>query len=557
MIRSIYLLLLILTLPLSAMANRVSEVEDYYTERISKFLQSRFPHQPFTVIVIVDVDKVDAKKAKAENLPYFDIVEKEQDIWNKSDVPLSTLISYVDKVAIKVDLETDMDANELNSLHNQLFEYLKLSTSSDKIEVNKIKPKPMLQAPGSSVSWWVYGAIGLISFLSLLSLLQWSVRSLVKGLSTPLSELGKATQNLSSPNLGAGLSPAETSLPMSGHRNDSSYESRRMFKELFEENKDLFERPTIEVMEFLEEEGAHNPMALTSLFAEIKKDKLKEFFAYGTGQWWYRTLSTAPQITNDSLDVLFKLHKLKIKNQLTSPTQTVVDAEMKDFAVILNRLNESQIESLLKPFPFQTAIPILHLLPKSKAMKVCKNLFPGSWAQFIDPNQPKGKISNQQVKQIQQKALELLPLRNTQSLEAFFSDIEIEKYLDVANTWDEREFYKALTDNSNIKKVRTPFYKLFDLTTEDFNSLLQQIPVHDLVYILPDCERAEGNRIFEQLTERQRFRLRELMKRASAEKIPFEKKIAVKNQIRHLIFLIEKRSPPQDSPLETQDTKAA
>lgn len=509
--KHIYLLIAIaLLLPQATWANRVSEVEDYYTERTSKFIQSRFPNQPFTVLAVVSIDKNESKKSQSENLPYFDVVDKEQDIWSKPDLPLSTLISYVDKVTIKVDLETTMEANELNALHNQLFEFLKLSTASDKIEINKIAPKPVVLAPKEeATNWWkfILGMVGA-GLVGLFILMQWSVRSLIKGLSTPISEIGKSTQSLASQNFSAAAVPK--SISSSNYaKSDSSYESRRLYKEVFEETKDLFERPSIDLMDFLEEEGALNPIAMTALFAEMKKEKLKELFAFGVGDWWFTSLATPPQVTGESLEVLHKLHRLKIKNQLSASTP-LTDSETKDFALILNRLSENELETVLKPLSYQSAAPILHLLPVNKSMRACKKLFPGNWAQFIEPQNTKSKISPTTIKQIQQKSLEIKPLRSTQSIETFFNDSEIEKYLDNANTWDEREFYKALSEQSPIHKKRLPFYKFFDLNQEQFNLVLQEISVQELSLILPDCERVEGHKIFEGLTERQRFRLREI-----------------------------------------------
>jgi hypothetical protein len=547
------LVAILILIPAHSWANRVSEVEDYYTERTSKFIQSRFPNQPFTVLAIVNIEKPEAKKSQAENLPYFDIVDKEQDIWSKSDVPLSTLISYVDKVAIKVDLETDMEANELNALHNQLFEFLKLSTASDKIEIRKIAPKPIVPGPiQEAVNWWkfILGMVGA-GLIGLFILMQWSVRSLIKGLSTPISEIGKSTQSLASQNFSAAAAP-KRAMALSNSTSDSSYESRRLYKEVFEETQDLFERPSIDLMDFLEEQGSLNPVSMTALFAEMKKEKLKELFAFGVGDWWFSALATAPQVTDESLEVIHKLHRLKIKNQMVT-TPSLADAETKDFALILNRLNEEELETVLRAYPYQTAAPILHLLPVNKSMRVCKKLFPGNWAQFIEPQATKPKISASTLKQVQQKSLELKPLRDTDSIDTFFNESELEKYLDSANTWDEREFYKALSPQSPIHQKRTPFFKFFDLSPEQFNRTLQEIPVQDLSLILPDCERVEGHKIFESLTDRQRFRLREIFAQQPKGNIILEQKIEAKLRIRSVMEAVLSQASQQPE----EEVKAA
>jgi hypothetical protein len=532
-------------LPQLAWANRISEVEDYYSERASKFIQSRFPNQPFTVIALVSVDKSDSKKSQSENLPYFDVVDKEQDIWSKADVPLSTLISYVDKVSIKVDLETDMEANELNALHTQLFEFLKLSTSSDKIEINKIKPRPVVATPkeeGTNWSKLILGMIG-VGLVGLFILMQWSVRSLIKGLSTPISEIGKSTQSMASQNLSSALtsnSPIAKNSSTGAFSGDSSYESRRLYKEVFEETKDLFERPNIDLMDFLEEQGSKNPIAMTALFAEMKKEKLKELFSFGVGDWWFTALATPPHVNGDSLEVLHKLHRLKIKSQLSSHTP-LNEVETKDFALILNRLDENELATVLKPHSFQTSEPLLHLLPKNKSMRVCKKLFPGNWAQFIEPKTAKQKISSSTIKQVQQKSLEIKPLRNTQAIDTFFNESEIEKYLDHANTWDEKEFYSALSAESPIRSRRQPFYTFFELGPEKFNLVLQELAIPELALILPDCERVESHKLFEALTERQRFRLREVFAQQKREGVRLENKIATKEKIRTLVEAVQQK----------------
>lgn len=534
----ITLFLMMLLAPAMSWANRVAEVEDYYSERVSKFIQSRFPNQAFTVMTLVDVAKPAKSESKSTSLPYLEIVDKETDIWSKADVPLSTLVSYVDKVSIKVDLENDLDANELNLLHTQLFEYLKLSSATDKIEIKKMIVPVKPQDKNKQTNWWLLGsAIAAASLFVLFMLVSWGIRSLVKGLSTPLSEIGKSAQHLANNPIANTTSFQEQkSLGTTAGRSDSSYESRRLFKEMFEENKEVFEKPSLEILDFLENEGRQNPASLTALFVEIKKDNLRDLFSFGTGDWWFEALAQPPQITDSSLDVLYRVHQLKIKNQFADGKKWVVDSDLKDFPLILNRLSENQLETILKGYSFSEVAPLLRCLPKSKGMKVCKSLFPGNWAQFLDIPSGKEKISSSMAKQIQTKALQLYPLRDVKSIETFFNQVEIERYLDNSNTWDEREFYKALAPDSSIKQKRQPFYALFDLPPEAFKALVESVSIQDWALVLRDCERQESSKIFDVLTERQRFALRELLKNSHPNKTNSELKALTKLRIVNLMI---------------------
>ncbi len=521
----------------SAHADRVAEVEDYYTERTSKFIQSRFPSQAFTVIVLVEAQRSQNKKEKAENLPYFDAVEKEHDVWNKAEVPLSTLISFVDKVSIKVELESAMEEKEVQILQAQLFDYLKLSTASDKIEIIKIPLRPsnqVKQEAPAPTNWWLWAGFAIALMSLFFAFMQWSVRSLIKGLSQPLADLNKSSQTLATHGFNSRESSPTTS-SWSGTQNssDSSYESRKMFKELFTETKILFENPTLELMEFLEEEGQRNPAAMSVVFAELDKESLKDLYAYGTGDWWYYALATPPQVSPAAIDVIFKIHKLKIKNELS--TSVPMDADLKDFSIVLNRLNDEELAQVLKPSGYMPSSFVLQLLAKNKAMRICKNIYPGNWAQFVDPLSPKGKMNSQQMKELKKEALKVRPLREMKAVDAFFSEIEIEKYLDMASTWDEREYYKVLKEDSRTKKSRVPFFNLFEISKEAFGEILQEISLDEIALIYGDCEIKECARFYEQLTERQRFRLKEILNQK--EKVPFadEAKRGVKNKVRLLL----------------------
>ncbi len=542
-----------------AHASRITEIEDYFTERTSEFIKHRYPNRPYTVYVKAEADEESTtrnKKIQSTQLPYMDSMEGQTDFWSRKDIPLSTLITYLDSVVIRVDIDANLSQNEINEIHNQMFEYLKLSNASDRIEIRKMDWISNSEAVERRM--WIIGGIAapFVLMLVFFLLTSFGVRSLVKGLSGPITEIGKSTQNFAANalTLASGRTDqsqkniSNSSDGSYGPSNDSNYELRKAFKELVSDNLNLFSQPTPDLIDFLEREGKSSPEAMGSILSMLDRDTLKNLFQFGYGDWWFDALAHHSGPTNEAISILNKVGFLKMRQQFNETSKRPIDARIKDLSLILNRLNSQELETVARQYNLKKILPIFSLLSKEKCMRACKQAYPGEWGSIIlDQNVsvPDFEIAQE----IQKKALQIKPLRDEKMVENFFVNLDYQRYLDGAHTKDEKEFYRALPESSPLKK-RTPFYSIFESGPELLKEITADVALNDWALAMKDCERIDSIKIFDLLSERQRYFLRNMITSTKNGDIILEEKIQAKRRILAVYLekknIMELKNKPQD-----------
>lgn len=534
-----------------AEASRVPEIEKFYADRVSEILSRRFPDKPFTVFVTVDTGKremdrralFERTKNSGYKLPYTEWEAEELDIWERVDVPLGTLIAHLQGVKIDVKVDSSLIESEVEDLKQAISSQLRLDNRSDMVSIARVnwsEGEKREQLYFQAMQWGV-GIFALFVVFFLLARL--SVRHLVKGLSKPIQEIGLNTKRFTDEalNLASDLSLGQNHQNMrevnpehgdeDGLFGSSLLEVRKNGLELLDRNRDLFQFPDAHLLEFLEKRGSEDPKVMGSVLAELNEGELLEIFRYGKGDWWFVALSNPGVMNSKSLKILSEVDRLRMRRHFaqSSDSHKGSDAEVKAL-LVLSRLSEEQLAEICQNKSHQEVFPVLAHLPRRQALAAAKSAFPGHWASFLEYNESSAEMKPEILKSLAQKAVETCPLRNKDEIREFFSELDTATYLDSASPSDERDFYKVLPANSQIKKFRFPFYQLLEGETDVLKTLGPVLNVSEWAQVMFECDEREREKIFTHLPERLSYQVRQTLK--SLEK----------SQIDHLIVARGRRS---------------
>lgn len=508
-----------------AHASRVTELEQYYIDRVTDILKTRFPEKPFTVFVAVDTGREESNRKQTRRtegtktqLPFLEMDQEQLEIWDRPDIPLGTLISELRAVDIDVKIDSSMTDSEIDELKTSLVKQLRLDDRSDKIQITRMTWTDIDKYKNIR---WIGGTIGL-SLLLIFGLFWFlarlSVGNLVRGLAKPLAELGQNTKafaqealHLASDNGTSSKTPAfsgdsekEEELSLG----NNILELRKAALQVLERNMAIFEKPDARLMELLERKGAEEPHVMGSILAELNEKALKALFKFGWGNWWFVALSQPGPLTGKSVQILSEIDKLRLRRQFLESEAAKTD-ELREAGLALCRLNSFELAEVFKDTPIEKAEPVLNLLPKSNGLAVAKQIFPGQWALFVQSNRKSESLDENLVKYLVMQSYQIKALRDESEVGVFFADLDFANYLDSASPRDERDFYTVLPVNSRIAMERIPFFQVFDSATDVKRTLGPLLNVRDWALVLFNCDIQDRNSLMEQFSERLRFQINE------------------------------------------------
>lgn len=518
-----------------AHASRVGEIEEYFIAKTSGILKSRFPEKPFLVFVKVAV--ADAKDGRAvreftkgdqtTRIPYLDVDEQSDvDFWSRTDIPLGTLINFVQKINVKIQIDSSVRDEEVFDLKNQLIEQLNLKQGVDTLEIAKRDWTSRDRMDRYLNILYMACAITFLVFLILFTISKLSIRSLIQGISKPISEIGKSTQAFANSALNM-VSDKQYSEELNGSANlvESSNENvglnlleiRKSGLDLLIRNRSLLSHPDAELMSFIERKGSENPAQMGAILAELDELELKTLFKYGVGNWWYLALAQPRAMSNAALAILNELDRLRLRRHFCENKESSDSHRL--FGVALNRLSIDELVDCLQGYDIDVCQPILDLLPKDLTLAVAKRLYPGRWAALLESNKTDFKVDAELLSKIEEKALVKKPLRNESEIKKFFAELDIVKYLDAASLRDEKDFYITLRDDSRIKNERMPFYLIFEGQDEIKKILGPRLSPVDWAHALHGCDDREVMELIKPFNERLQFLIAEEMQKLASHNV--------------------------------------
>ncbi|MGE0763081.1 MAG: hypothetical protein AB7N80_07380 [Bdellovibrionales bacterium] len=515
-----------------AQASRTTEIEEFYAEKVTEILKTRFPDRPFTVFVTIDTGRDEVsrredstrKEKTTTRLPHLEWEQDELDLWDRMDVPLGTLIGQLKSVKIDVSIDSSLTDSEVEELKTNLAKQLKLDAKADTITITKMN---WLQAEKYRTFSWIalFFVVALVTTMAgFWMLAKLSVKHLVQGLSKPIQDIGQSTQKFATDALSLASDMAHGAAPTSEREKDvgagndnldfgaNLLEIRKNALELINRNQDLFSRPDSRLMEFLERRGQEDPGTVGSVLAELPEPTLRTLFKYGVGNWWFVALSQPGPLTSKSIQVLSEADKLRLRRHFSEDLKLGNNDDFRRAGVIFSRLRDEELAVLFADLPIEIAQSVFELMPRTLALAVAKRMFPGQWAVFLEAKKKLKPIDPPVLVHLEKQAQEMKPLRSESQIQAFFQDLDLVNYLDLASPRDEKDFYTVLPENSAIRRERVPFFKVLEAPPQVLRILGPILTVREWALVLFGCEPYDRDKFLAAFTDRLRFQVNEAFK---------------------------------------------
>lgn len=513
-----FIILAILISPLLSEAQttmkhpRVSELEKTLTKESLDFLKGRFPGHPFMASVSIDPlfrEKNRNSEAK-ESLPYYQMSDEEVvDEWDDPALSNSVLMTRVKKIQVTLSVPSTLTDDEISELKQAMISNLGMIEARDQIEVrkrtfssNEIKEDRTVTFLGWGAFAWLLFMIGLIGVVWISANKMSNAFALAQSKS---NNSGNSAGGI--PTVAPTISDSKQDRGSgSGLAGDVRFNDPIKTREVISNSVKRLEEhsgfPTLEDMIILHKFSEENPQGLGALLAEFPTDLSHKVFSFSQGDTWLEAMNEPGDVDHHSMTLLNKLIRLQ---------RSELDKELQDLLICVWRLGDKQSD-FLKSLSKSEAMSLLHQLPPSLAIASAREVFPGAWAALLDKDFKVDKMSKDRIIQLKGVALKFAPLREWGILEKYKNDKELLSYLKTADPVTEKEIYTASGDIEMLESIRPPFYKVFELSDEQYDRYVQKISIDEWSLSFFNISRIERKGIEKRFTDKQRFRYYELLR---------------------------------------------
>lgn len=509
---------------------RVTEVEEKISQEASSYFARRFPKMPYALRVEVEPlrSKLSASEAQS-TLPYFDYEgDTEIDLWDDLSVPVSYLRNRVTKVILNVTLPSDFDESKLDSMKQDLILFLRLAPFRDDVRFERKLAPEKSEIPQH---YYIIGAL-FLSALILGAMIKWSAGTVKTTGSGGSSKESSPPSAIAS--FGSGTSqPRETSRKQSGpiSLNEVTVnDSLKIWDQARGRIKSILESgtfPTFSDLQLLDGLASIGSQKLGALLFELPADIQKNIMQFGRGELWLEAFSNPGKLDNDCLEILEKMARNRSFKAL--------NREMETLLIQIWRM-EKLSDTFIKLIPQDHAFAILDTLPKSLSLPLARRIFPGGWARLLDRKQLELVLGAEVVQGYLEKTLDVMPFYDEMMLGQYKKDREILHYLDSVNIQDEKELYEVLAVDSFVRKIRKPFYPVFDLPKDKFLDLVNKISLDTWARVTVHSSRNYIKMILDALDDKKKIIFTGFLKRMELEHIPNGEVIESRDQILSIAY---------------------
>lgn len=515
---NIMLMLVIVFLGISGFSQtskhpRVVELEKTLSKEGLEILKGRFPDKPFLVTVRIDAMMRERRapgNITKEKLPYFEIADEEVvDEWDDPAVPLLSLINRVKKIQVNLSVPNQLSDEEIAELKSSVIYNLGLLEARDSVDVIKRSWNVQTETNKFRWDWLGLGATSVFFLLAGLFLIVWGAAG----------KLSKAIQDSSvnqKGNGGGGVINAQItstggntsseskngSLGSADLRLQDPIKNREIIASGFKILQSHENFPNLEDMIVFQKAAEENPSDLGALLGEFPLDVRQKLFSYSYGNKWMEAMIDPSDVTSQSIEILNRC----LKNQ-----RNELDKEWQMLLISVWRLSDKKKE-FFNGLSTQEAFSILAHLPKSFALEAARESFPGAWGQLLDPSFNPKKLPKDKVAELNEKAVKILPLRDLAVLENYKNEKELLSFLKTSDPVAEKEIYLASGEESLLWSIRPPFFKIFELATEEYDKIVSQFRIEDWALAMFNVSRLERREIEKRMTDKQKFRYFEMLK---------------------------------------------
>lgn len=523
--------LLCVSIPIWAVEKhpRVAELEDKFKKDANNYLEARFPGLPFSVAVSIDPLRrtfTENYNIKGEVLPFYALDEEGiQDEWDDPTATLYTLTTRVKKIFITVQVPETLSQEELDEVKISLTQILRLVPARDDIEV--VKRKWTLFP---NLKTYALAAIGGIAvfLLGLFAIFYLSTKKVSTSLENVQAYLkssasGGSGGNVKLPTQSSAINKDDGgSGPKGGDiRFNDPIKMREVILMRIDdlvENKALL---SLENMRLLDEFGQSDPHALGALLILFPMELQREFFAFSNGPHWMEALAKPGALSMKTLDLLEELAHVKTSAYRENWEKLLIQIwRMEDAA-----------GQFLKSLDTEKALALLGAMPKFVSLPLARSIFPGNWASLLDPHNVFKTIDDGICKELYQASLIVKPLETFDILDVYKKDMELLQYVEMSDVRTEQEIYEAAPLDSMLKRLRPPFYVLFQQPESLLKEFHRQFDISDWALALFNVPREQRKLIEYHFSDKEKFYFIELLQGLDHNRPSLELTASIRTQI--------------------------
>jgi hypothetical protein len=494
---------------LSTKHPRVIDLEKNLSREGLELLKGRFPDKPFLMTVKIDalMRERPTGRDSGERLPYYDLSDEEVvDEWDDPSISNSALMNRVRSIYANISIPADLTDDEVAELKSTLVNNLGLIEARDKVEVVKRNWGSLDRSQNLNWKWVGTGAAAwALLMVGLFGIFWYSTSKIGKVFKETQAVSNKA--NISSQPMPA---PALTENSERKSRHSGSGDLR--FSDPIKNRESLASAirlieshsgfPNLQDMMTLHKYAEENPGELGALMSEIPFELRVRIFAGSYGPEWLQAMTEPGEVSFSCVEVL---------NRCLRHQRNDVDTDWQTLLISVWRLNEKR-KDFFRGLNQNESFAILNSLPKSMALEIAREFFPGAWGLLLDPQFQATALGQDQIKQLIQRAIAIEPYRNIKSLDKYKNEKELLGFLKISDPSTEKEIYKAAGEQSAIWSIRAPFYQIFELTAEQYEKIVPAFQIEEWALAMFNISRTERKQIEKVFTEKQRFRYFEILK---------------------------------------------
>jgi hypothetical protein len=301
--------------------------------------------------------------------------------------------------------------------------------------------------------------------------------------------------------------------------------------------------PTLADMLMLDEFGRQNPGQLGAVLAEFPVAVQQTVFGMSSNDIWLEAFHRPASLELKCLELLNTMSH-NVRDEKSMAWETLL--------INIWRLDD-QLPDYVRWMDAEQAFTVLSDLPKSMSIHVARSVFPGNWARLLDAQFRRATIGPEEIVRLSEMALRTKPLREFSVIKAYKKDLELIAYLDKASTSEEREIYVIAAPDSLIRKLRRPFYPLFEQKPEMIRELMGLISMDHWQLALFNVTHNERRIVVQNLTEKQRYLFVQKMKQFDNNPPDAAAVAAARNHIANVLYnlmnkkLVEEVPPPAEA----------
>ncbi len=489
---------------------RVAEIENGLVKDATTFLKSRFPNLPFLVSVSIDPLRRDdgvRRDSSSERLPYFEDSDEEiKDEWDNPNVSTFALMARIKKAAVTVSVSSNVTDEEISEVRTSLIQVLNLIPARDEVVIQKRAWSQLQDSKPDSQTVILFSALGFGAVLIALGGLFFITRNSVK-------EIGSAIGNGAAKAVGgvstSGVSSAGPSLAAegidgrsstgSGVGGDVKFSDPLRMREVVSQSVRVLNEsatfPNLQDIILLDRAGKKNPAMMGALLSEFSEDLQRRLFSYSYQIHWLQAMTDPGEISSEVVELLGRLMRNQ-RNPDSIPLQNVL--------IYVWRLDE-QIAPFLRSIEQDEAFAILSHLPKTVSLSAARAAFPGNWGTVLDTGFKPKALSKERLEKIATKAIQTKALRDLSILDQYRQERDLLEYLLIAEPVEEKEIYLASPAQSVIHSMRPPFYKVFELSSEELDVIVPKVSLDDWSLALLNTNRVARREIEKKFSDKQKF----------------------------------------------------